>query len=371
MTRFRRQIAILCLVCSVLVCGASTRGGDPPAPPVAAEIPAAGIPAAETPAADAPAAETGDVETPDVATLIDQLNDPSFEMRTAAEQALIKCGAAAVEALEQAARDRGPEVALRAISILERIFQANEGPAGDAAELALDSLQRSGRAPVADAAARVLVGNHEIRERRAVAAIRRLGGRVEYDDDERANAMVENLVGNRMLGNARLQQIRTIWITKDWSGGEEGLRHLRRLSHVGGVNLYHISGSGVSREAVEALAADLQGLQVVRRGSASLGITHMPIGTSACRVSSVVEGGAAQKAGVMPGDIIVTIDEKPIEKFDDLVSELKNYEPGQEAVLRVIRNGQYKTIPVELGGWDNVSAVRARRDPFGNPIPRK
>lgn len=341
MTRFRRQLAILCLACCPLVCDLSVRGDEPsiPAPPVE--------------------------------MLIDQLNDPAFEMRSTAEEALVQRGADAVGALAEAARNRGPEVALRAVFILERIFQRNEGPAGDAAELALESLERSERAPIVDAATRALSGNHAIRERRAVAAIRKLGGRVEYDEDLRANAMIENLVRDRVAMGDRPQQIRTIWITKEWSGGEEGLRHLRRLSHVGDVSLYHIAGSGVSREAVEALAADLQGLQVVRRGNASLGITHMPIGTNACRVSDVVNGGAAEKAGIIPGDIIIGIDETPIEKFDDLVSELKNYEPGQEADLRLIRNGQLKTIQVELGGWDNVSAVRARRDPFGNPIPRK
>ncbi|QDU41420.1 Periplasmic pH-dependent serine endoprotease DegQ precursor [Maioricimonas rarisocia] len=339
MTGFRRQLAILCLACCPLVCGIDVRGDD----------------------AAAPAA---------VESLIDQLNDPAFETRDAAEEALVRKGADAVESLVDAARHRGPEVALRAVSILERIFQTDEEAAGDAAEVALESLRRADRAPIVDAATRALAGNHEIRERRAVAAIRKLGGRVEYGIDENATMMVQNLAGNQFQ-TAPVQEIKTIWLTRGWTGGEEGLRHLRRLTHVSSVNIYHIAGSGVSREAVEALAADLQGLQVVRRGNASLGIKHLPIGTNVCRVSEVVDGGAAEKAGVVAGDIIVQIDETTIEKFDDLVSELKNYEPGQEAVLKVIRNGQFRSIPVELGGWDNVSAVPAMRDPFGNPIPRK
>ncbi|MFG0335753.1 MAG: hypothetical protein ACF8TS_20530, partial [Maioricimonas sp. JB049] len=276
MPKFRRQFAILCLAGCLLACGMSVRGDDAPAPAA-------------------------------VESLVDQLNDPAFESRNAAEEALVRKGADAVESLVHAARHRGPEVALRAVLILERIFQTSEGAAGDAAERALESLQRCERAPIVDAAMRALAGNHEIRERRAVAAIRKLGGRVEYGIDERATMMVQNLAGNQFAA-APVQEIKTIWLTKDWTGGEEGLRHLRRLTHVSSVNIYHITGSGVSREAVEALAADLQGLQVVRRGNASLGIKHLPIGTSACRVSEVVDGGAAQTAGVLAGDIIVQID---------------------------------------------------------------
>ncbi len=66
-------------------------------------------------------------------------------------------------------------------------------------------------------------------------------------------------------------------------------------------------------------------------------------------VSSVVEGGAADKAGIKEDDIITAIDGKNIENKDALVKALRDYKVGDKVVLTVDRNKQELKITVELG----------------------
>ncbi len=82
-------------------------------------------------------------------------------------------------------------------------------------------------------------------------------------------------------------------------------------------------------------------------------------------VESVEPGEAAARAGVrggdqtvtvrgipvrVGGDIIVAIDDYPLEDFDDLVAYLvRETEVGQSVVLTLIRDGEQQQITVELG----------------------
>lgn len=62
-----------------------------------------------------------------------------------------------------------------------------------------------------------------------------------------------------------------------------------------------------------------------------------------------VVGEPARRAGIRAGDVIVRFDGKTIEAVEDLFGELRRVEPGDEAELTVVRNGDERELKVELG----------------------
>lgn len=77
----------------------------------------------------------------------------------------------------------------------------------------------------------------------------------------------------------------------------------------------------------------------------SLGIQ----GTDGALVSQPQPDSPAMKAGVVPGDIIVKVDGRPIKSPRDLARMIGNMAPGVSAEVTVLRNGEEQTITVELG----------------------
>ena len=69
--------------------------------------------------------------------------------------------------------------------------------------------------------------------------------------------------------------------------------------------------------------------------------------TDGIYVSRVTSGGAASKAGIQEGDIIVKFDGKEVTK--SFLTELYSKEPGDKVSVVVNRNGTEKTIEVTLG----------------------
>jgi serine protease Do len=65
-------------------------------------------------------------------------------------------------------------------------------------------------------------------------------------------------------------------------------------------------------------------------------------------VETVEPGSAADEAGVRAGDIIVAVDDTPIESTGDLLGALRDYQPGDTTQLTVVRNGDEQTLDVTL-----------------------
>jgi regulator of sigma E protease len=60
-------------------------------------------------------------------------------------------------------------------------------------------------------------------------------------------------------------------------------------------------------------------------------------------VSQLVQGGAAERAGIQVGDVITSIDGQPIERFED-VQRLVRLNPGTPITIVVRRSGQLVTL---------------------------
>ncbi len=58
------------------------------------------------------------------------------------------------------------------------------------------------------------------------------------------------------------------------------------------------------------------------------------------QIDGVVSGGAADKAGLQKGDIIISIDGKPVNNIYDYMNILQNFSPGDKTKIKVLRKGK-------------------------------
>ncbi len=65
-------------------------------------------------------------------------------------------------------------------------------------------------------------------------------------------------------------------------------------------------------------------------------------------VEKVQPGGPAADAGVRRGDIVVAAGSEQVRSSGDLISALRNYQPGDTIKLTVLRNGQKVQLQVDL-----------------------
>ena len=94
--------------------------------------------------------------------------------------------------------------------------------------------------------------------------------------------------------------------------------------------------------------------KVTNSDRASLGITAQtsaspsgdPVGVA---VVAVTAGGPAADAGLLPGDLIVGIDDKTIATLQELESALSTLKPAETATIHYTRNGAAGTASVKLG----------------------
>ena len=66
-------------------------------------------------------------------------------------------------------------------------------------------------------------------------------------------------------------------------------------------------------------------------------------------VAEALKDSPAQKAGLRSGDTIVGVDGQPIKEARDLSRKIANVAPGKTVNLTVYRNGQERTVSVEVG----------------------
>jgi serine protease DegQ len=70
--------------------------------------------------------------------------------------------------------------------------------------------------------------------------------------------------------------------------------------------------------------------------------------TTGVAVLSVAEGGPAERAGIRPGDILVSMDGEQLRSPEDLLAALRQLDPGDEITLDVQRDGRSETVDVTL-----------------------
>jgi photosystem II stability/assembly factor-like uncharacterized protein len=81
-------------------------------------------------------------------------------------------------------------------------------------------------------------------------------------------------------------------------------------------------------------------------------------------VTSVVEKGPADQAGIQPGDILVSLGDKKLDKAATFVAALKGRTAGEKVALRVSRGKESKTLDITLAS----PAIFAKGRPYGSRL---
>jgi S1-C subfamily serine protease len=66
-------------------------------------------------------------------------------------------------------------------------------------------------------------------------------------------------------------------------------------------------------------------------------------------VESVDPGGAAERAGIMPGDVITRVGNTPVSSGQNIMLEIRNAKPGETLMIEIFREGQLLELPTTLG----------------------
>ncbi len=328
---------------------------------------------------------------------IAELDSPSFEVREQAVGRLKGFGFAAIQPVSKAAELGSLEVSVRAVEVLETIYstagewlvepsssspttveirdvpedgrppvepttdEATEIPFStllrefgqeprpaiettDAAEAALEQLRSSRNRSVAGRAAAALERHYDVREKRAMAEIQLLGGGIHYMATPQ----------RRGIPAAQMNQAQTnyfVRVDRNWTGGDEGLERIKRLSKLR--TLYVVDGADVSSEAIEDLQAALPDLVVQYRGEAFLGIQGHPnqVGGFGCIIDRVEENAAADRAGIRPGDMILSFGGKRVTDFVSLIEIIRTHRAGDKVVVQIRRGGRVEEVEVVLDHW--------------------
>jgi len=113
----------------------------------------------------------------------------------------------------------------------------------------------------------------------------------------------------------------------------------------------------------------------------SIGISFQPVLSSAVGrmygfssgvlVSTVTPNGGAAKAGLQPGDVIVSIDGRKITDGDDLVNDISARHVGSSVKLGYLRNGKQDSATVTIGDRAKTYADITGGDTDENAAPQE
>jgi S1-C subfamily serine protease len=114
-------------------------------------------------------------------------------------------------------------------------------------------------------------------------------------------------------------------------------------------------GFAIPSDTVTSIARQLIATgSVARSGRAALGITAETVANASGQpagvgVVKVTPGGAAAKAGIQAGDIILGIGGQATDSVTALQSVLATRKPGDQVQVRISRDGTQSTVTVTLG----------------------
>jgi serine protease Do len=110
----------------------------------------------------------------------------------------------------------------------------------------------------------------------------------------------------------------------------------------------------------------VQVLQVPREGFEDFGLKTR----AGAVVAQVISGGAAARAGMEPGDVIVQFNGRPVKNSDDLVKMVVATKPATTVPVKVLRNKQEKTLNVTVDELDLDAEQNAGRRPPQSDQPQ-
>jgi len=305
-----------------------------------------------------------------------RLMSGDFVVRQASEEELQSLGVDALPALGAIACSQDAECRERAINVLNRMFLYGTPELTDAVDTLLTQLSDDPVRPVAREAQRLLHNHSQRRRNRAAVALVNLGAKVDMGPDLERIAMSYIVTDASLCANdhalvntpdrVNLRQLITrdvsvaqtdvelrqelpqkpsgLFFTARYTGGAEGLRHVRRLGSLDdgsfdarSLEIYVTTDATVDVNAVQRVATYHPRSLVQVRGP-SLGVQGSIFGRG-CEITTVLEDSPAEKAGMQNNDIVREADGKIIRDFNDLVNAVGAKKSGQKIELVIDRWG--------------------------------
>lgn len=343
---------------------------------------------------------------------VSQLGSQDYLRREKASRWLREAGPAAVPAVVERL-DRGDlEVTRRAIDLLQKIAldqspfddggawgalnmvaQAGAGSQASRATFAIDEIrdQRGEMAREVLASAGVFVGTADfivqasITQKNIVEIDDRWDGDVEklrwlrWVDDVRHARLIGEAIDPRVIASLRrMKDLDTIALvdgTMDSSviDALDGVSPMKSLeiryvpvdtemsNRIAALQIREslsLMGTGVPADVVDRMRKSLPSLDIEFRQGGFLGVKCRT--PQIASIAEVVPGSAADRAGLLPNDIIVGIDDTEVERFQDLQEAINRHPPGEKIELRYTRGGKIGETTVELG---RLEQERVRRLP--------
>jgi len=92
-------------------------------------------------------------------------------------------------------------------------------------------------------------------------------------------------------------------------------------------------------------------------------------------ISSVSPHGAAAKAGLKLGDVIIKIDQTPIKGLVDILLFREQKKPGDTIMIQINRKGKMLTLPVKLSQPSRMKIpfmpIKGKKTPIKHPRTSK
>ena len=289
-----------------------------------------------------------------VSRAIDQLGADQYADRESASSQLAAMGIVAVEQLVQAARGNDSEVAARAVDALRAMLRQDDSQLSNKAEAALESIAEQGNLAVAQQAevaldffdaAQAVSARKKLEELGALFSDTGLSGlRLEIAEDWKGDSRSLKLV-------TRLQKV----VHLSLFGLQLTERDAVTLGRLRGIERLDLYGVGLSDAAIKQLKQRLKETEIDIRKGGKLGIAGMPL-QGQCVIAGIQPGSSAEKAGLLPQDVITEINGTAISDFGACTRIIGEHKPGEEISMVIQRikpdgsAGQFRKVVV-LGGW--------------------
>ena len=356
-------------------------------------------------AADDPAKPAADPA--EMAAWVKQLSANRFAQRELATQNLIDAGQAAIEPVVQAVYGNEPEAVDRSLHVLRQLGLSDDEAVEDAARAALERLAASDDRRASLRAKNTMDYLNELRQDRAIAMLRKLGGTVDESTvnqfigawhittryhvtiDENWKGEVKGLKYIRWLPTLQMVTFRGKQVDDQWLESIAGLRNLdiieinrtsvsdAGMGHVAtvvGLETLLVKYSPVTDDSVKhfkqiPLGADLKlyGTEITPEGAEDIeriaGVTldyrrggFLGVGCTqteaGCTISQIHPDSAAQAADVRVGDIITEYGGKPVPDFEALTKLIGENAAGDNVQVKLRRGEEELTKELTLGEWD-------------------
>lgn len=287
-----------------------------------------------------------------IAQWLRQLDAPQYKTRQRAQQRLEQAGWAALEPVAQLSQRGSLESSTRAINVLLVWAESQDAALRIAA---LEKLvQLSNRPRESGRAAKILA---DAREQAALASIVQHGG---YWVPSRVRLLNGTISRQIILDADWKGDAKTLEKLVDIPGlttvslyaapvGDEIVAHLVQLPQLQRVELF---GTKLSAPALAQLKAHVAYVDI--RSGALLGIKATNV-NGVPTIGTVVEGSAAEKAGLAVKDTITELNGDKITDFTGLTQRIAQFQPGDSVELTIVREGKTLKKQVTFARWSIAS----------------